>query len=147
MNSYSNIDMATPINSLQNNNINNLVKNVENNIENLANTPDVQPSQQPQLNYNPYIPIPQNNTQNNIIEQEPEPEPVVEKTVWYKSIVSKSKEHLIVILLFSLIAHKKINKIVSTFVPIIKNQESPIPSLLFRGTIFAILLFGIRRLI
>ena len=53
-----NYEMATPINSLQqNNNINNLVKSVESNIE----TMNVKPVQQ-NLNYNPNV-IPDNNSQ------------------------------------------------------------------------------------
>ena len=60
----NNYEMATPINSLQNQNtnVNNLVRNVENNIETLNNSSNV-PSSIPQnINneppkYNPNIPV------------------------------------------------------------------------------------------
>jgi hypothetical protein len=163
MNSH-NYEMATPINSLQHSNINNLVKNVENNIE----TMNVKPIQQ-NLTYNPNI-IPDNNSQYfqqqqqvplyqplPVIQQVPQQPrvPVVvdesndnkEKKSLFKSFIVNSKEYLIIILLFSLLAHKKINKLFYLYVPGLVNFETPIPSLILRGLVFAILLFFIKNFI
>ena len=77
MNSH-NYEMATPINSLQqNNNINNLVKSVESNIE----TMNVKPVQQ-NLNYNPNV-IPDNNSQYFQQQQVPQyqPLPVIQQPI------------------------------------------------------------------
>jgi hypothetical protein len=175
MNSH-NYEMATPINSLQqNNNINNLVKSVESNIE----TMNVKPIQQ-NLNYNPNV-IPDNNSQYFQQQQVPQyqPLPVIqqpiqhtlqqpiqhtiqqprmpividevqepkEKKSLFKSLIVNSKEYLITILLFSLLAHKKINKLFYIYIPGLANIESPIPSLILRGLVFVILLFFIKNFI
>lgn len=156
-----NYEMATPINSLpvQHNNINNLVKNVENNIETMNSKPLPQ-----NLTYNPEV-IP-NNTQYVQHQQVPQyqqqlvQQPVIqprievqqeeapkEKKSIMKSLLVNSKEYLIMILLFSLLAHKKINKLFYIYVPGLSNFETPIPSLILRGLIFAILLFFIKNFI
>lgn len=167
MNSH-NYEMATPINSLQqNNNINNLVKSVESNIE----TMNVKPVQQ-NLNYNPNV-IPDNNSQYFQQQQVPQyqPLPVIQQPIQHaiqqhrmpivvdevqepkekkslvKSLIVNSKEYLITILLFSLLAHKKINKIFYLYIPGLATIESPIPSLILRGLVFAILLFFIKNFI
>ena len=156
-----NYEMATPINTLnsQPSNINNLVKNVENNIETLNNSGSYQPQN---LTYNPRI-EPNNNQyqQQNIpnFQQPPvnmvqpvkriqDEKPVVEeKKPFFKSLLVNSKEYLIMVLLFSLLAHKKISKIFYNFVPGLNTFESPLPSLILRGLIFAICLFIIKTFI
>ena len=151
----SNYEMATPINSLQqqppsNNNINNLVRNVENNIETLGNTR--QPQQQLNLTYNPnpeaqyvqptmvqnYQPV----QQPRIVKQEIREQPMEvknEKKSLYQTILVNSKEYLIMILLFSLLAHKKINRLFVAYIPGLATFDSPIPSLIIRGVVFTVL--------
>ena len=150
----SNYEMATPINSLQqqqqptNNNINNLVRNVENNIETLGNARQPQP--QLNLTYNPnpeaqyvqptmvqnYQPV----QQPRIVKQEIMEEPVKEeKKSLYQTILVNSKEYLIMILLFSLLAHKKINRLFVGYIPGLASFDSPIPSLIIRGVVFTVL--------
>lgn len=158
-----NYEMATPINSLQQNNINNLVKSVESNIE----TMNMKPVQQ-NLNYNPNV-IPDNNSQYFQQQQVPQyqPLPVIQQPIQhviqqpripieevsnkkkslFKSLIVNSKEYLITILLFSLLAHKKINKLFYLYIPGLVNINSPIPSLILRGLVFSILLFFIKNFI
>ena len=153
----NNYEMATPINSLgaTDSNVNNLVKNVENNIETLNNI-----QHNPSLTYNPNIEIPQKQQQlpNNVPTYNPtiNIQPVekmvnvkkpVEKKCWYKSLLVNSKEYLIVVLLFSLLAHKKINKILFSVLPCLYKFQTPIPSLIFRGILFSVILFAIKKLI
>lgn len=170
-NSY---EMATPINALQaqpqvqtqyqpNPNVNNLIKNIENNIENIGNVRNIQSSQpananfqqqrmvqQPELVYNP------NPIFRNEVVEKPQPvqqkKEVVNKQVnvkkpWHKRLLVNSKEYLIMVLLFSLLAHKKINKLLMTYIPYVGNFESPLPSLILRGFIFAVILFIIKHVI
>ena len=65
----------------------------------------------------------------------------------FKSLIVNSKEYLITILLFSLLAHKKINKLFYLYIPGLVNINSPIPSLILRGLVFSILLFFIKNFI
>ena len=51
------------------------------------------------------------------------------------------------VLLFSLLAHKKISKLFYAFVPGLSKFESPLPSLILRGLVFAICLFIIKNFI
>jgi len=165
-----NYEMATPINSLQQNNINNLVKSVESNIETM-NVKPIQSVQQ-NLNYNPNV-ITDTNSQYFQQQQVPQYQPLQviqqpiqnsiqqprmpvvideakdpnEKKSLFKSLIVNSKEYLITILLFSLLAHKKINKLFYLYIPGLVNIESPIPSLILRGLVFAILLFFIKNFI
>ena len=149
----SNYEMATPINSLQqpSNNINNLVKNVEANIETLGNTTNSHSSQQLNLTYNP---DPNANINNHYVQQPsivkiPQQQPRIvkpeymetphEKKSLYQTILVNSKEYLIMILLFSLLAHKKVNRLFITYIPWLSTFESPIPSLIVRGVFFTIL--------
>ena len=80
------------------------------------------------------------------IEVQQEEAPKEKKSIM-KSLLVNSKEYLIMILLFSLLAHKKINKLFYIYVPGLSNFETPIPSLILRGLIFAILLFFIKNFI
>lgn len=166
-----NYEMATPINSLQhqpshnpNNNVNNLVRNVENNIETLNNTRNVQPSQpasinyqnqihpeqrfvQPEFNYNPNLNQNPNPVTNVVKKQKTAKTVTLKKKPWYKRLLVNTKEHLIIILLFSLLAHKKVNKLLLSYVPYLDNLETPIPSLLLRGIVLSVLLFIIKTFI
>ena len=180
MNDY---EMATPINSLKNNNVSNLVRNVENNLETLKNT-NIPSSEPMQLNdpftYNPNIipevkhnqpqqkggnqvirnsvpqfhQVPQNiNNYNRSIyptykQEQPiqEVEVIKEKSV-IKKIMVNIKEYLIVILLFSLLAHKKINRLFFNNIPGLNTINTPIPSLILRGTTMALILFAIKKFI
>ena len=162
-NSY---EMATPVNALQgprqppNPNVNNLIRNIENNIENISNVKNVQSTQPasvnfqqqrmipPELVYNPN-PVFKNEVEKKPVEVQPKKE-VVNKPVkkaWHKRILINSKEYLIMILLFSLLAHKKVNKLLMFYIPYIGNFQSPLPSLIFRGLIFAVILFVIKHVI
>tara|TARA_B100000161_G_scaffold200186_1_gene146019 strand:- start:488 stop:1009 length:522 start_codon:yes stop_codon:yes gene_type:complete len=170
----NNYEMATPINSLknQNTNINNLVRNVENNIETLNNTSNVPMSApQPIINqppqYNPNIPIQDSQPQiqynqvnthqqlplhshNATIAEEKKPikkNVVKKKESLSKYILANIKEYLIIVLLFSLLAHKKIHKLLTNRISFLSNYDSPIPSLLLRGVIFSVLLIVIKRCI
>jgi len=163
-----NYEMATSINSLQhpqinnidnhNNNVNNLVRNVENNIETLNNTRNIQPSQPAPINYKPQLNTeqpqsgftynPNRNINTNIVNKEMPIKTVTSrKKPWYKRILVNTKEHLIIILLFSLLAHKKVNKLLLNYVPYLDNLETPIPSLLIRGILLTVLLFIIKTFI
>jgi len=149
----SNYEMATPINSLQqpSNNINNLVRNVENNIETLGNI-NSNPHQPANLTYNPnidtnvghqYVQQPAmvpTYQPPRVVKQESVEIPVeIEKKSLYQTLLVNSKEYLIMILLFSLLAHKKVNRIFITYVPGLITFDSPIPSLIIRGVVFTIL--------
>ena len=89
----NNYEMATPINSLQNQNtnVNNLVRNVENNIETLNNSSNV-PSSIPQNianeppTYNPNIPIQR---------QQQQPHAQVQYTQVNPNTVKKKKNNLL----------------------------------------------------
>ena len=98
-------------------------------------------SQPQHSEYNP-------NITNNIVRKEDslqkEPSRVVSKIPWHKRLLVNSKEYLIMILLFSLLAHKKINKLLMVTIPFIDTYESPMPSLILRGIILAILMFIIK---
>ena len=157
----NNYEMATPINSLQsqNTNVNNLVRNVENNIETLNNNLNVPSSiiNEPPT-YNPNIPI---QSQQQPIQPQQQPiqytqvnpntiyketvQPIVKKESLSRYIISNVKEYLVITLLFSLIAHKKINKLLLNYIPFLANYDSPIPSLLFRGILFSIVLIIIKK--
>lgn len=158
----NNYEMATPINSLQNQNtnVNNLVRNVENNIETLNNSSNV-PSSIPQNianeppTYNPNIPIqrqqPQAQVQYtqvnpNTVKKE-EKQPVVKNESLSRYIMANVKEYLVITLLFALLAHKKISKLSLNYIPFLAKYESPIPSLLFRGVLFSIILIVIKKCI
>ena len=100
-------------------------------------------SQPQHAEYNPTI-------ANNIVHKEPlqkaAPQVVLKKS-WHKRLLVNSKEYLIIILLFSLLAHKKINKLLMATIPFIDTYESPMPSLILRGIILAMLMFIIKYLI
>ena len=101
-------------------------------------------SQPQHAEYNP-------NITNNIVRKEDslqkEPSNVVSKIPWHKRLLVNSKEYLIMILLFSLLAHKKINKLLVTLLPIIDKYDTPMPSLILRGFILAMLMFVMKYLI
>jgi hypothetical protein len=145
----SNYDMATPINSLQqpSNNINNLVRNVENNIETIGNINSNVP-QPVNLTYNPtighqYVHQPTlvpNYQPPTVVKQEHLEIPVgLEKKSLYQTLLVNSKEYLIMILLFSLLAHKKVSRLFIMYIPGLNTIDSPIPSLIIRGVVFTIL--------
>lgn len=153
----SNYEMATPISNLQapqKTNVNNLVKTVETNIDTLNRPMPLQIPKDP-YQYNPNIEL--TPLSNNMVTQQPvveaaKPEPVkVEKPEEKKSLANtfqcNFKELIIVILLFSLLAHKKINKLFLFNLPFLSTINSPLPSLFFRGFLFAILLFLIKHFI
>ena len=160
----NNYEMATPINSLQNQNtnVNNLVRNVENNIETLNNSSNV-PSSIPQNianeppKYNPNIPVqtqpPVQYTQVNptsVYKEEPKKDiskNTVEKESLSRYIMKNVKEYLVITLLFSLLAHKKISKLFLNYIPFLAKYESPIPSLLLRGILFSVILIIIKKCI
>lgn len=153
----SNYEMATPINTLQqpSNNINNLVRNVENNIETLNNASNQHQHPQPaNLTYNSNVDTNvghqyvQQSTmaptyqQPVVIKQEQLEMPVdipVEKKSLYQTLLVNSKEYLIMILLFSLLAHKKVNRLFITYIPGLVTFDSPIPSLIIRGIVLTVL--------
>ena len=177
MNGLNDYDMATPINSLKNNNVSSLVRNVETNLETLKNT-NVPPSEPMNLHndpftYNPNIisetrqtlpPIPQRQPvqrqpvnmyqeqrylpeyKKPVVHQYEETKQVEEQSL-LKKILVNLKEYLIVILLFSLLAHKKINRLYFNYVPGLNTMNTPIPSLILRGLTMAIILFAIKKLI
>ena len=91
------------------------------------------------------------NITNNIVRKEDslqkEPSRVVSKIPWHKRLLVNSKEYLIMILLFSLLAHKKINKLLVALLPIIDKYDTPMPSLILRGFILAMLMFVMKYLI
>ena len=173
MNGLNDYDMATPINSLKNNNVSSLVRNVENNLETLKNT-NVPPSeplslQNDPFTYNPNIipetnqqrqtlpPIPQRQQiqrqpvniyqEQRVVQPEYQEKKVIEEPSIFKRIMVNLKEYLIVILLFSLLAHKKINRLYFNYVPGLNTMNTPIPSLILRGTTMAVILFAIKKFI
>lgn len=161
----SNFEMGTPLTSLNNNsqtNMNSLVKQVENNLDNFSQkTNEVKETYSP-LNvekdpfvYNPNIPL-ENSSINqafkydmNVPIKKPE---VVEVSVEEKStkktmgnfISENYKEFLIVVLLFSIFAHKKISKLIIFSLPFLTKFNSPIPFLLLKGFLFSSILFTIK---
>ncbi len=178
MNGLNDYDMATPINSLKNNNVSSLVRNVENNLETLKNT-NVPPSepmtlQNDPFTYNPNIipetnqqrqtlpPIPQRQQmqrqpmqrqpinlyqEERVVQPEYQEKKVIEEQSIFKRIMVNLKEYLIVILLFSLLAHKKINRLYFNYVPGLNTMNTPIPSLILRGLTMALILFAIKKFI
>ena len=170
MNGLNDYEMATPINSLRSNNVNSLVRNVENNLETLKNT-NVPPSEPMSLQndpftYNPNIipetnqqkqklpPIPQHvNRPSHFYQEQRVVQPKIQETQVteepgiFKKIMVNLKEYMIVILLFSLLAHKKINRLYFNYIPGLNTINTPIPSLILRGTTMAIILFAIKKLI
>jgi len=173
MNGLNDYDMATPINALKNNNVSSLVRNVENNLETLKNTnvPSSEPMtlQNDPFTYNPNI-IPETNQQRNTLPPIPQRQPmqrqpiniyqeqrvvqpeyqekkIIEEPSIFKRIMVNLKEYLIVILLFSLLAHKKINRLYFNYVPGLNTMNTPIPSLILRGLTMALILFAIKKFI
>ena len=162
-----NYEMATPINALQQpSNINNLVKNVENNIETLGNTTNNIPTSQPvNLTYNPNVDVnvgqqysqlqqPVVNSYQHrpqvVKQQQVEaelPRVVEEKKSWYTTLLVNSKEYMIMVLLFALLAHKKVNRLFLAYIPGLANFDSPIPSLIIRGVLFTVLSLFIKNLV
>lgn len=156
-----NFDMSTPINSLPNKtNVNNLIKNVENNIETLNNSgvsnslPKIIGNVKEPPQYNPIVPLDSPKVSEKIYKVE-ESKPKKsnknkkkEKEISLsKYIMANCKEYLIMVLLFSLLAHKKINRLYLTFIPYLTRFESPIPSLLIRGVTFVFIVILIKKFV
>ena len=141
--------MSTPISQLQMNqtNIPRLVKNVERNIESMRTLDNNYVPQYPQQNM-PYIP-----SQQFVYPQIPVyPHQLYAQQHYknpstFKQKFGSIKEPLVILLLFSLLAHKKIGKFVDSSIPFLKDNETPIPSLLTRGLIMVIILFLIKKLL
>ena len=154
-----NFDMSTPINSLPSKtNVNNLVKNVENNIETLNNSnvsntlPKIIGNVKEPPQYNPIVPLDSPKVSEKIYKvQESKPKKSnkkkEKKISLSKYIMANCKEYLIMVLLFSLLAHGKINKLYLTFIPYLTRFESPIPSLLIRGVTFVFIVILIKKFV
>lgn len=65
---------------------------------------------------------------------------------FFKKILVNLKEYLIITLLFTLFAHKKVNRLFFNVVPGLNTINTPIPSLLLRGSLLAFILFAIKKL-
>ena len=151
----NNFDMATPIKSLPGKtNVNRLVENVENNIETLSNSRTsnslpqiIGTNEPPQYNPNVIIDSPVINKKEPVIKEvvKESVDKKEEKVSFSRYILSNIKEYLIMILLFSLLAHPKINKILYTLIPYLNNFQSPIPSLLLRGLTFVVFMILIKK--
>ena len=124
----------------------------------LDNNPPVvtqQPNPVPQ--YQPFLESNSNNfnkmfTQKQEQEQvktEPkeEVEEIEEKKPFFTSLLSNCKEFMIIVLLYSVISHKKVSKLLLTNIPILTQFKSTIPLIIFRGFIFATLFFIIKYFI
>ena len=109
------------------------------------------------LTYNPRVQIQQNQYQQQPMQprqimqpkqviQEYSEENVNESSI-FKKIAVNMKEYLIVILLFSLLAHKKVNRLFFNNVPGLNTINTHIPSLILRGTVMALILFAIKKFI
>lgn len=66
---------------------------------------------------------------------------------FFKKILVNLKEYLIITLLFTLFAHKKVNRLFFNVVPGLNTINTPIPSLLLRGSLLAFILFTIKKYI
>tara|TARA_B100001093_G_scaffold515859_1_gene593199 strand:+ start:4061 stop:4594 length:534 start_codon:yes stop_codon:yes gene_type:complete len=155
-------------------NVSNLVKQVETNLENFNQNknednlsinrenfplpkdpyqynPNIQIENVPinTVQQNSYIPeflkeIPENQIpiSNNIPEETKEVKE--EKKSFFKSLLSSCKEFFIIVLLYTIISHKKISKLLLFYVPLLSQFNSLLPLIFFKGIIFAILLFTIK---
>ena len=142
----SNFDMATPISNLQNNqvNVNNLVSSVESNIDNVIPANNMLPT----TTYQPTM------VQQPVVQQQVYQKPVlqtlnnqeeIKKTPWYSKILSESKEYIIIFLLFLILAHPKIQKMLINTVPILNKHYPPFPSLILKGLFLVLVLFSTRK--
>lgn len=126
----------------------------------LDNTPPVvnqQPNPIPQ--YQPFLESNSNNfnnvfaqkkaQENNQVTTEPKKEviEVEEKKPFFSSLVSNCKEFMIIVLLYSVISHKKVSKLLLTNIPHLTQFNSTIPLIILRGFIFATLFFIIKYFI
>lgn len=147
----SNFDMATPISNLQNNqvNVNNLVSSVESNIDNVIPSNNMLPT----TTYQPTM-VQQPVSQQPIVQQPVYQQPPVQiinneeeikKKPWYTKFLSESKEYIIIFLLFLILAHPKIQKMLSNSVPILNKHFPPFPSLILRGLFLILVLFSTRK--
>ena len=147
----SNFDMATPISNLQNNqvNVNNLVSSVESNIDNVIPANNMLPTTtyQPTMIQQPVAQQPM--VQQQVYQQPPvqivNNEEEIKKTPWYSKILSESKEYIIIFLLFLILAHPKIQKMLVNSVPILNKYYPPFPSLILRGLLLVLVLFSTRK--
>ena len=146
----SNFDMATPISNLQNNqvNVNNLVSSVESNIDNVIPANNMLPT----TTYQPTM-VQQPVVQQPVVQQQVYQQPVqivnneeeIKKKPWYNKILSESKEYIIIFLLFLILAHPKIQKMLVNSVPILNKHFPPYPSLILRGLFLVLVLFSTRK--
>ena len=151
----SNFDMATPISNLQNNqvNVNNLVSSVESNIDNVIPANNMLPTTtyQPTMVQQPVVQQPV--VQQPMVQQQVYQQPVqivnneeeIKKKPWYNKILSESKEYIIIFLLFLILAHPKIQKMLVNSVPILNKHFPPYPSLILRGLFLVLVLFSTRK--
>ena len=138
-----NDQLSTPINQLKSTNINNLIKNVETNIKSSRNN-------------NGYIPLKPDSVYQqanfemleNVTEEKPKVKPVKKEIKKSTKInVGKLKEYIIILLLFVLLAHPKINLILNKFFPFFNEMQPIIYGLLIKGLIFTFLIFILKFII
>ena len=140
-------------------NVPNLVRSVENNIENFGSNmggyrkppmpvPQIQPQQLPRNQYITQQPMPPTyrqlvpNQYNIQVPHKKIKSGGFMKTV--KKCLSGLKYYLVLICVFSLLSHKSVRRFVQTNIPFVNTYESEIPSILFRGGIFVVLLNDIK---
>ena len=166
------IEMGTHINQIKQNNdinMNNLVKNLENNIDNIEKMRNLETNtssykvggyqlEHQQLinqSMNPIIVEPSAN--NNIMIKENESNnSVKEKQSSDKNYVKNfnlkdrifyflNKEFLIIVLLFSLLSHRKFNTLISKYLPIVADNRFYTIYIIFKGVIFSSILSFFRK--
>lgn len=174
MNNINNYEMTTPINAIKNNLVKNVESNIETlqntNIQpiNLTYNPNIEddnrsyPNKEMFQNKEPItqqsilginLPnIKENNYQQEYFRQMNRQLPIKEniqnnEPSFFKKILVNLKEYLIITLLFTLFAHKKVNRLFFNVVPGLNTINTPIPSLLLRGSLLAFILFAIKKYI
>ena len=135
--------LSTPINQLKSTNINNLIKNVETNIKSSRNNDGYIPLKPDRVYQQSNFEMLQ-----NVTEEKPEEKPIKKEIKKPTKInVGKMKEYIIILLLFVLLAHPKINLILKNFIPLFDEMQPIIYGLLIKGLIFTFLIFILKFII
>lgn len=141
-----NNQLSTPIKKLKSSNIDNLIRNVETNIKSSRDYNGYVPlkpdSVYQQSNFEMLTNVHEANTKDSEIESEK-----IEKKNNYKFQIGKLKEYIIILLLFVLLAHPKINIILNKFIPFFNENQPVIYGLLIKGLIFTLLIFILKFVI
>jgi len=152
----NNLDHLDPVNRLkmrrdQELNIPNFVKSIEQNIEQFddQNYNTNLPYNNPTINGIPNR-LPKN--QNIMIQPKMHNHPQLKQREKFTNIPIKKKkssfnikEYLIMLLVFIILSIKPIRILTRTAIPFVKNFQNEIPSVIFRGLLFLLIMFIYRR--